>query len=158
MPALLEQTVQIVQDSLKRLTQDVAALQERVSRISSRDGPGWYVPFTVYAHVGQNITADSTVFLSTVPRAYGIRSWCQIWYQDATLDGSNYWTIFLFASDYGIIHSFDTSGGTATTWTRNQWLDQSIQLTTDDLYVSVYVEKTGAPGGLYLACPAVYAV
>jgi hypothetical protein len=141
-------------EALKGLTKDVAELKREVGRLRTLESGGWYFPMATYGIVPSSITISSGVFLGTIPRQIVIRSWKQAWYI-ASGDASNYWTIRLF---YGgnLVTQFTSQSGPYNVWNRFDALAMIVTVSEANRYLYVDAIKTGTPGGLALACPAIY--
>jgi hypothetical protein len=141
---------------LKGLTRDVGELKSQVNRLRTLESGGWYVPFTNYSSLAASLTASTGVFIATIPRQIVVRSWKQTWLCQAPGDATtNFWTVRLF---YGgnLITQFTTQAGPLNTWNRTDALAMGVTVSEANRYLYVDAIKTGAPGALFLAAPAVY--
>lgn len=112
------------------------------------------LPFNFYLSSIPMTVTGSIPFSASIDRTLTYVRWSQAWYVLTTNDGSNYWTITLKDVDGTVIKSFTTAAGAASTWTLNQATTFDVASSgTADIMLSVYCDKTGAPGALYLAGP-----
>lgn len=83
--------------------------------------------------------------------------WSQAWYVATTNNGSNYWTVGIYrTSDDATITTFNTSAGSANTWTLNTTTTFTIgSVSASAVGIYVKVTKTGTPGDFYLDGPLV---
>lgn len=147
----------MIMDRLGRrpISADVAKLRVLLGRAGLAQPSGW-MPFTVYANMPYNLSGTGYPFAVTLSRAITLRSWFQGVYVVTTNNGSNYWTVSLHKSDTTQITSFDTSALSADTWAILSDVGRADALTVSDVMLYVQVVKTGSPGNLHLAGPAVF--
>jgi hypothetical protein len=137
---------------------DVRALRVLLGKCGLAQPSGW-LPFTPNAQVPYNVTTSGLVlFACSVPRAFTVKTWGQGFYVATTNGASNYWTIALQKGGGGAISSFTTASYSANTWNRRAESNIEVPLTTADAWIRVYTAKTGSPGALFLAGPAVSVV
>ncbi|HLB31078.1 MAG TPA: hypothetical protein VJN91_06075, partial [Gammaproteobacteria bacterium] len=115
-----------------------------------------YIPFALTRLSSFPQSANGLSFEATIDVATTIKRWVQTWYVQTTNNASNYWTIALQEIDGTAIASFDTSAGSANVWTRRDSGEMSVSITTADMGLRINATKTGSPGDLFLAGPAVY--
>lgn len=151
----IDQVLANMGNVLKGLTRDVGDLKSQVNRLRTLESGGWYVPFILYGATASGIAATGGEFLATIPRPLVARSWKQSWYCASGDATTNYWTIRLYQGGT-LIAQFDTKSGPFAAWNRTDTTGLSTVISEANRYLYVDVVKTGAPGNLSLAAPAVY--
>lgn len=150
----IDQVLTNLGNVVKGLTKDVGDLKAQVNRLRTLESGGYYAPMSAYGVLPSSITGTAGVFLGTIPRQLVVRSWRQSWYV-ASGDAANYWTVRLF---YGgnFITQFTSQSGPWNTW--NKFEAMALNVTVSDVSRYLYIDaiKTGAPGTLALAGPAIY--
>lgn len=115
------------------------------------------LPMAVYNSPYNNTTDGVTLFTATINRALTVVSWYQAIYVGTTNNASNYWTIELkrYTTTGLAIASLRTNRNSAGAWFKLD-VEVGASVPSTDKFLFVGVSKTGSPGGLYLAGPAVY--
>jgi hypothetical protein len=129
-----------------------------LSWISSWHGQQPYLlPFSASDYVGSGISSDGSAFSATVPSGVTVVSWLQTFYVATTNDASNCWTLALYRyAGAGIkIAELSTGRSSADTWTRLT-VTVNAAIPSTDLLLYITATKTGSPGALSLAGPAVW--
>lgn len=129
-----------------------------LSWISSWHGQqAWLLPFSASDYVGSGISSNGSAFAATVPRALTVAIWMQTCYVATTNDSSNYWTLALYRYQTAgtKIAEFSTATSSAATWLRF-YLSPGASVPSTDLLLYITATKTGSPGALSLAGPAVW--
>lgn len=94
---------------------------------------------------------DYGALVCPVERAAALTQWTVILYVGTTNNGSNYWTFTLKRLDTeATIDSFNTSGYSASTWTRVS-RSLGVDITTGMAGLYVNITKTGSPGSVQSA-------
>lgn len=139
------------------LPADVGLLRVLLGKCGLAQPSGW-LPFGIYQVLpGSGMTSNGNVFFVTVARAFTIRSWHQAAYVATTNNGSNYWTLTMTRlSDSATVETLSTSAMSAGAWTVLSSTEMDDAITTAHKGVFIATTKTGSPGALYLAGPAVF--
>lgn len=119
---------------------------------------GW-LPFITYAPGSRPpsaVTSDGIVFTCAVPYACLVKYFKVALLVTTTNDGSHYWTLNLKRIDGTSVSSVNTSAISPNTWSLRSATGVDYTLATS--HIALYVEaiKTGSPGTLQIAGPAVY--
>lgn len=120
---------------------------------------GAWLPFTVYEQLSPYTTDSVYPYSVSLDRTIKFSTWYQKVFVLNSNNGTNYWTLSLYkASD--LVNALATLNTSAINYNTHALLNASfgeVAVGTSELGLVVKVNKTGAPGGLYLYCPAVFA-
>jgi hypothetical protein len=108
----------------------------------------------------QGVAADEAAleFNSGILQNCTITQIVWTFYVSGTNDASNYWNLrFKRQSDTSFIGGITTAAYAGSTWIRVVQTT-SLALTTDDIAIYLYLNKTNSPGNLYIYPPIITAV
>jgi hypothetical protein len=114
-------------------------------------------PFGVYTHLSPMSTTDSFPYLAAVDRTVTFKKITYSVYVNTTNDASNYWSIILRKSDAPrtVVKTLTTAAVSAGAWVSISATTFDVaSATSTDSSVQIRLTKTGSPGSIYMAGPA----
>ena len=151
-----------LEDTIAKITDQVASLEEKIKRFAVRDAVGGYwvsmAPWGLLPATGTTVSV--AMYLAAVPRVCTLKKLVLASITNTTNDAGNHWEIDVRTQPSGaggIIAAQSLQADAVGTWTLHTYTTfVRSEIALSDIYIDLECTKVGTPGALNVGGPLLF--